>query len=191
MTSVQRRAERPHAPNEAPADFAEFYSATVQSVFDRARRVAAGDTHLAKDATQEAYARMLKCWDERRWRSAEDNRRYAVAIVTNLIYDAYRRQGRLTELDDEHDVAADDPALEAVVDEMSTLRAVRDLIEQQPVRRRAVAVLFFIEEWGIAEIASVLGITESTVRTQVERLRTLLKPCVKQMTELNRGGERS
>ena len=39
--------------------FETFYRTTVQRTFDIARRAAAGDKHLAHDATQDAYVEML------------------------------------------------------------------------------------------------------------------------------------
>ena len=175
---------------EAPEDFAEFYAATLAGVLRTVRRLA-GDHQHAVDATQEAYARMLERWPDRRCHAREANRRYTVAIASNLVIDWYRQTGRLAPLDEQYDVGEEDPGFETVTDELSTLRAVRDFIDRQPFRRRAVAVLFFLQQQTYAEVAQALGIKESTVRTHVERMRSLLKPYLDQVTEMERGGERS
>jgi len=105
--------------------------------------------------------------------------------------DHYRERGRFAELEDHHETCADDPAFGAVLDELSLLREVVRFLDGQPPRRRAVAVLWFLEDYEYAEIAEILQISESTARTQVERVRVLLKPYVDQLTRINRGGERS
>jgi DNA-directed RNA polymerase specialized sigma24 family protein len=51
-------------------------------------------------------------------------------------------------------------------------------------------VLFFLEGWEYTEIAATLDISESTVRTQVQRLRELLKPLIHRINDLDQGGER-
>lgn len=181
----------PDGPSDRLPDFAEFYAATVNRVLGVARRTAAGCHNVAWEATQEAYARMLERWPDRRRQCVEDNRRYTTAIAVNLVKDAYRHSSRSTELDDEHDRGIEDSAFEAVLNDEPTLFvAVRDFLRQQPVRRRAVGVLFLIEGLETAEIASALNMAESTVRTHVERLRVLLKPYVDRIIKEEWGGER-
>lgn len=190
MTSARPRTLQVSAADHV-ADFADFYLATAKSTFRIARRVAGGDEHVAHDATQEAYARMLRRWDTLCRRSLADNRAYAARAAINLVVDHYRRHQRLTKLEDECDPGFDDTNLAAVLDEMTTLQPVRDLIERQPVRRRAVAALLFLEDYDISEIAEILDMTPSTVRTHVQRLRTLLRPFLSRVTEIDQGGELS
>lgn len=177
-------------PADLPAGFAAFYAGTVTHVLGIARRTAAGDHDLAWDAMQEAYVRMLKRWPERRRRCLRDNRSYVTAIAVNQVKDSYRRR-RGVELRDEHEGAFEDDDFDAVLTEMGLLAAVRDFLDHQPVRRRAVGVLYFIEGLDTAEVSEALGMRESTVRTHVQRLRTLLKPYVDRIIEEERGGERS
>ena len=169
--------------------FETFYRTTVQRTFDIARRAAAGDKHLAHDATQDAYVEMLRRWDERRDRCPQDNRRYVVAIAVHKVLDWYRRQGRLTQLCDDHDQAREDAGFAEVLDKLSVLQLVRDLISRQPPARRAVAVLVFLEDLGYDEVARILEIDTSTVRTQVHRLRQMLKPAVDHAMDSEQAGE--
>lgn len=180
--------EHVDGPAELPADFAAFYAETVTYVLGIARRTAAGDHDLAWDATQEAYVRMLKRWPARRWLSVRDNRSYLTAIAVNQVKDSFRRR-RGVELRDEHDGVFEVGDFDAVLTEMGLLAAVRDFLDRQPVRRRAVGVLYFIEGLRTAEVGDALGMDESTVRTHVQRLRALLKPFVDRIIEEERGGE--
>ncbi|MEV6908393.1 sigma-70 family RNA polymerase sigma factor [Amycolatopsis sp. NPDC051071] len=184
-----------HRVPETPvfeADFEAFYAATSGRTFAAIHRVAGGDVYLARDAVQEAYLAMWKTWHERRGRELEDNRKYVRKIAVHKILDGYRaRRWQQVELDDD-DVAVlvEDGAFDAVLDELSVWRSVRELLARQPPRRRAVGVLFFLEDLNDQEIADVLGISPSTVRTHIERLRAVFRPHRDRIVELSRGGER-
>lgn len=188
MTVVNSREKQAGLAQPEPGSFNAFYAATARTTFNIAWRVTAGDQDVARDATQDAYLEMLRRWESRRCRSFDDNSRYVVGIAVRKVADWYRCHRRLTALDDEHDGGTEDPRFDDVLDELSVLQAVRDLIARQPVQRRAVGTLFFLQNCHHAEIAVALGITQSTVRTHVQRLRAQLKPLVDQT---NRGGERS
>lgn len=168
--------------------FEAFYTATVERTYLAVRRMTAGDPHLARDATQDAYVVVLQRWSERRHLSLDVNRRYVVGIAAHKVIDRYRDQHRETDLGDECDQPLEDNGFTELIDELSVLRAVRELIDRQPARRRAVATLYFLEEASYTEIATALRITESTVRTHVERMRALLKPLINRITELDEGG---
>jgi len=184
--------ERAPVPDEAIVrDFADFHAMTYRYALRKARRAAGRDEHTAYDAVQDAYATMLANWTNRCDRSLGENRAYVIRIAFNKVMDHYRERGRFAELEDHHETCADDPAFGAVLDELSLLREVVRFLDGQPPRRRAVAVLWFLEDYEYAEIAEILQISESTARTQVERVRVLLKPYVDQLTRINRGGERS
>ncbi|GAA2815726.1 sigma-70 family RNA polymerase sigma factor [Saccharopolyspora taberi] len=175
-------------PEEPGEPFEEFYLATAEQVVRVITRMAAGNSHLGEEISQQAYVAMLECWPKRRHASQEDNRRYVIGIAAKKLADWYRRLRDWDAIDDENDCPAVDPGFDKVLNELSVFKAVRDLIEQQPAHRRSVGVLYFVEEWPYQEIAEALAISESTVRTQIERLRGHLKPLIHQ---LYGGGERS
>ncbi|GAA2777000.1 hypothetical protein [Saccharopolyspora taberi] len=180
-------------PRRAPADgsFEAFYAETFSRTFKAVLRRAGGDRHVTDDATHDAYVAMLKSWPERKHRSLDENRQYVQAIAANKVFDWYRHQRRYVELDDEFDAATDESGFAEVLDELSVVGEVRALIGRQPLRRRAVGELFFLEEIGdYREIADTLSMAPSTARNHVKRLRDLLKPFVSQMTETGRRGNR-
>jgi RNA polymerase sigma factor (sigma-70 family) len=172
-----------------PASFETFYRSTASRVLRAVQRIAGGDCHLAQDATQEAFCHMLGKWPERESMPLDANRKYALGIATHKVMDGYRRRRKLTELDDDFDEGTEDSGIEAVLDRHSVFRTVRELIFRQPPRRRAVAVLFFIEELSYAEVAAVLGMETSTARTHVERLRATLKPALDRFNQAHEEGE--
>lgn len=169
--------------------FDAFYRAAAAHTFDQVRRIVP-DRETARDVTQEAYLVMLQCWPSRQHSSLKNNRQYVMGIAANKAIDWYRRRCREVELDDEIEISVDDAGFGAVMDDMSLETAVREVIKKQPPRRRAVAVLFFLQGFDYCEIAKELDMAESTARTHVQRLRSLLKPHIDQNNDRNRGGER-
>jgi RNA polymerase sigma-70 factor (ECF subfamily) len=167
-------------------DFAEFHAHTYAYARRTARRAASGDVSIADDAVQDAYASMLANWTERRDRSLGDNRAYLLRIVFNKVMDHHRQSGRFAELQSDHEICGEDPGFSTVLDSSSLMRSVREFLDSQPPRRRAVAMLRFLGDYEYSEIAQILGISESTVRTQVERVRVLLKPYVDQMMRIEK-----
>jgi RNA polymerase sigma-70 factor (ECF subfamily) len=186
MTVVHRREA--HCCSDDWGGFEAFYTATAERTYLTVRRMTAGDPHLAHDATQDAYVVLLECWSQRQHLPLDVNRRYIVGIAAHKVIDRYRSQRRDANLDDECDQPLEDNGFTELINELSALRAVRELIDRQPARRRAVATLYFLEEATYPEIATALRITESTVRTHVERMRALLKPLIDQITEPDEGG---
>ena len=72
-------------------DFDEFYAAHFDDIA-RAISLAAGDRELARDATQEAFARAL-----RRWRTVRDMDRadgWVYVVAMNQLRDHWRRLER-------------------------------------------------------------------------------------------------
>jgi RNA polymerase sigma-70 factor (ECF subfamily) len=174
-----------HVPSE-PDSFTESYVATVEKTLATARRIA-GDREIARDATQDAYVVMVERWGERRMQSLRDNQRYVIGIAVNKIADRHRHDERLSPLGDECDPPVED-GYEQILDQLTLFKMVRHLLESQSVGTRAVGILYFLEQFEYSEIAEVLGITPSTVRTQVQRLRARLRPMVNRIAEPPEGG---
>lgn len=143
----------------APAEFTTCYRTTVERTFRIAWRMARGDRRVAREATQDAYARILRDWNSHEHRAMEDIARYAAGVAIRAVADAHPDQIEYEAQDN--------------VD-----KSVLDLLDRQPTERRAAAILFFLEDHEYAEIADILGITEPVARTHVERMRVLAKPLV-------------
>lgn len=191
MTRMKPRGPRP-VPHDGDKDaFAAFYHATAKRIYWLAYRMTGSDRELASDVTQEAYLAMWLEWPQRQCLSHDVNRWYVRGILVKKVADWYRKRKMFVELDEEMDVYSIEEDLVDRLDERAVWDAVLELLKVQPPRRRVVATLHFIEKMEYAEIAQALGITESTVRTQVERFLGQLKPLRRRFTDTNRGGERS
>jgi RNA polymerase sigma factor (sigma-70 family) len=149
-----------------PMADAEFMTVLARELgtLRRMARVLVGDAEVADDLVGEAIARTLPRWRAGR---VDDVGAYVRRVVVNLAARRWRRLAVGRRRDhaalDWLGVAPDVP--EVVVERDRTLRAVMGL----PVRRRAVVLLRFYEDLTLRQIASVLGVAEGTVKSQLSR----------------------
>lgn len=140
----------------APAEFAAFYRDTVEHAFRVAYLVARGDRRVAREATQHAYERLLRRWERHELLATEDKLRHVTGMAVRAVADS----------SPERDEAG----------ERAGPGSARELIARQPMIRRAIAVLFFLEEYSEQEIAGVLDLAEPEILADVDRVRVMLKP---------------
>jgi RNA polymerase sigma factor (sigma-70 family) len=99
-----------------------------------------------------------------RWESIEKQVPYLRRAVVNVAADTHRRRYREPQPDPE------------LVIGLPELDETWQLILRLPERRRVIVVLHFYEDLALVEIASLLGIPASTVRSDLRRaLATLRK----------------
>ncbi|HEV2215229.1 MAG TPA: RNA polymerase sigma factor, partial [Terracidiphilus sp.] len=161
-----------HAEEEAIAALVDEYASTLYRVAFSVLHNAAD----AEDAVQEAFLRVLRHREQ--LREVRDRRVWLIRIVWNLVLDRKRRAKSRPETDDIADLARVLPA-EGLSAEGRAAAAqhhaqVLQCVEKLPVKEREVLVLSAFEELSSVEIASILGITESSVRSRLFRARNLM-----------------
>jgi RNA polymerase sigma-70 factor (ECF subfamily) len=128
----------------------------------------------AEDAVQDVFVRVLE--HRRSLAAVRDMRVWLIRIAWNLALDR-RRRVRPEQFDEgfaEGLVAKNLPVDEAL-NEARRIRAVLRELERLPKAEREVLLLAAIEELGTAEMAEVLGRSESAVRALLFRARTRLR----------------
>jgi RNA polymerase sigma-70 factor (ECF subfamily) len=130
----------------------------------------------AEDAVQEAFMRVLRHRDS--LSEIRDQRVWLVRIVWNVVLDRKRRSKTRPETDDIADVARLIPVEGLTAEERAAAAQHRAqvlaCVEQLPAKEREVLLLSAFEELSSVEIAAVLEITESSVRSRLFRARNLL-----------------
>jgi RNA polymerase sigma-70 factor, ECF subfamily len=130
----------------------------------------------AEDAVQEAFLRVLKHRDT--LDEVRDRRVWLIRIVWNIVLDRKRRAKTRPETDDVAELArvlpADGIERRGSRGGRATPCACAGCVEQLPVKEREVLMLSAFEELSSVEIAQVLGITESSVRSRLFRARNLM-----------------
>lgn len=177
-------------PDDDPdSSFEWFYRRTLSRVFGRALTMARGQRHVAADAVQEAYVELLKRWPSRCYRDFEENRKYLLAIACNKVIDHFRRTVGLRECElDEGIVDTSSVGVDIVIDRMTVAEAVRKFLGSLPPRQVAVAELHFREGYSYNEVAEMLDISESTVRTHVKHIRDA-SSALRKFLDADQGGK--
>lgn len=170
-SAVQDEARR-RAEEEALAALVSQYAATLYRVAFSVLRNASD----AEDAVQEAFVRVLRHRDT--LGEIRDHRVWLIRIVWNVVLDRKRRMKTRPETDDVSDLARVLPA-EGLSAEQRAAAAqhhahVLKCVEQLPAKEREVLMLSAFEELNTVEIAAVLEITESSVRSRLFRARNLM-----------------
>lgn len=170
--SAVHEQNRQHAKEAALAALVDQYATTLYRVAFSVLRNAAD----AEDAVQEAFLRVLRHRDT--LEEVRDQRVWLIRIVWNIVLDRKRRAKTRPETDDISELARVLPATGLSADERAAAAQhhaqILELVDRLPAKERQVLVLSAFEELNSVEIAEVLGITESSVRSRLFRARNLM-----------------
>lgn len=157
----------PRPPSDA--DFTELVQAAWPGLY-RTAYLLLGEHGLAEDLVQTALAKTYASWGRVLTREAAPA--YARTVLVNTAASWFRKRGWRNERPTEHlpESGYDaDPAVRPTV---------VAALAQLPPRQRAVVVLRYYDDLGVADVATALGVSEGTVKSQtsdaLRKLRTLL-----------------
>ena len=163
---------RKRAEEAAVAELVSQYAGTLYRVAYSVLRNSAD----AEDAVQETFVRVLRhreTLDEVR-----DHRVWLIRIVWNVVLDRKRRMKTRPETDDVAELARILPASGLSAEDRAAAAQhhahVLSCVEQLPAKERQVLMLSAFEELSSAEIAVVLGTSESSIRSRLFRARNLM-----------------
>ena len=169
---ARTESARVRAEEETLAALVREYAGTLYRVSFSVLRNAAD----AEDAVQEAFLRVLKHRDT--LDEVRDRRVWLIRIVWNIVLDRKRRAKTRPETDDVAELARVLPAEGLSAEDRAAAAQhhaqVLKCVETLPAKEREVLMLSAFEELSSVEIAQVLGITESSVRSRLFRARNLM-----------------
>ncbi|WP_158618220.1 RNA polymerase sigma factor [Chitinophaga lutea] len=158
--------------------FRELYEAYSRAMYNICLRMT-GHAADAEDVLQEAFVQVFKNLEK--LTSDSSLTAWIKRIVVNHCLSYLRKKKVYFE-----EVGEMDAAEEAVVDEGAyafTVSAVKEAIGQLPDGYRTVLNLYIFEEYSHREIAEMLGISESTAKTQFMRAKEKVRQLVKVKTK--------
>lgn len=130
----------------------------------------------AEDAVQEAFLRVLRHRDT--LDEVRDRRVWLIRIVWNIVLDRKRRAKTRPETDDVAELSrvlpSDGLSAEQLASAAQHHAHVLACVEKLPAKEREVLQLSAFQELNSVEIAQVLNITESSVRSRLFRARNLM-----------------
>lgn len=172
VESAVHEQARQHAQEEALAALVDQYASTLYRVAFSVLR----NQSDAEDAVQETFLRVLR--HRETLGEIRDHRVWLIRIVWNIVLDRKRRAKTRPETDDVAELARVLPVSELSAEERAAAAQhhahVLACVEKLPVREREVMMLSAFEELSSVEIAAVLEVTESSVRSRLFRARNLL-----------------
>jgi RNA polymerase sigma-70 factor (ECF subfamily) len=162
----------------SPADVEDRSYASPESLFmdqyvplARAITLLTHDSDVARDAVQEAFARLC-----REWPTVSGYRHQAAwvrKVAVNIARDQQRKQDRQAHLL----LSLEQDALDLTPDELTAegnpelWRAIREL----PDKQRTAVGLFYLADLNIAEVGAAMGVSSGTVNRHLNRARNTLR----------------
>ena len=127
----------------------------------------------AEDAAQESLVRVWRALP--RYDSRASLSTWIYTITRNRCLTAIERRRELESLSDDV-VALEADAAAPIAPEDGTAEQPRlaELVAALPERYRQALTLFYYQERSVAEVASMLGLPEGTIKTNLHRARALL-----------------
>jgi RNA polymerase sigma-70 factor (ECF subfamily) len=154
--------------------FHELYEAYSKAMYNICLRMT-GHSSDAEDVLQEAFVQIFK--NLQKLESDSSLTAWIKRIVVNHCLSYLRKKKVYWE-----EVGDTEAAVETDVDEEEhalTVSMVKEAIRELPDGYRTVLNLYIFEEYSHREIAALLGITESTVKTQFMRAKEKVRQLVK------------
>lgn len=153
--------------------FAYIYKVTVSQIMAVCRRYAANDDE-AKDILQESYIKIYKSITKFDVNSPFES--WAKRIAINTAIDHYRRKLKNAfQLNENFDRAEEEEVMVSNDILNYDFEKVMLAIQELPDGYRIILNLFVLENKSHKEIAELLGIAESTSRSQLTKARKTLK----------------
>ncbi len=166
------RIAEAQAEEAALAALVDEYSGTLYRVAFSVLR----NSTDAEDAVQEAFLRVLR--HRQTLGEIRDYRVWLIRIVWNVVLDRKRRTKTRPETDDVDELKFVLASTGLTAEEIAAARQhhshVLACVDRLPDKERQVLTLSAFEELSSVEIAAVLGITESSVRSRLFRARNLM-----------------
>lgn len=134
-----------------------------------------GEQMTAEDIVVEGFLKVFDKIDQYKGQGSFEGWIRRIMVNESLGY--LRQRKRLLEvpmLDEAQGIADDDPRIDQSLEADELMHMIGTL----PLGYRTVFNLYAIEGYAHAEIAQILGITESTSKSQLHRARTLLQQLV-------------
>jgi RNA polymerase sigma-70 factor (ECF subfamily) len=157
------------APVDPMPSYDDFYAANRRGVLSLAWSLT-GDSSTAEELAQDAFLEALRSWDKIGRYDRPDA--WVRRVVANRAVSRFRRRrserGAMAKLRAERLRVVDAPALPD--EDEQFWRHVRAL----PPRQAQCVALHYLEDRPVAEIAEILGCTETTVRVHLHRGRLAL-----------------
>jgi RNA polymerase sigma factor (sigma-70 family) len=154
--------------------FTAIYNEQYAKVFRLCKGYFNGNEVIAVDATQEVFIKVWQHMEEFRNESSMSTWIYRIAVNTCLLY--LRKASTRKEIQTETFPERPDELYNAVTEQR--LKKMYNCIQQLDETGRLI-ILLVLDGIEYADISSIIGITEDTLRVKIHRIKKSLSNCVK------------
>jgi len=166
---------------------ADAYDFLVQAYSRRVLSIAIGLVRNRADAEDLAQEAFVKAFETlHRFREGKPFGPWIYRIVTNLALDLLKRKARRDEsrnVDATDTIATRRDDADRALTTRELAGRIDEAIESLPPIQRAVARLLLVEEFSHGEVAEMIGLRESTVRSHLALARAKLREALGDMRE--------
>ena len=160
---------------DSDAEFTALVLRQARFVFQVAYAVLL-NAHEAEDAVQETF---LKLYRNRGWQQAQNERAFLARTAWRVALDMRpsgpRSRAMIESLDHADAIPAAQPGPDQMLLASDQHARIHAALNTLPEELRVPLLLSSFDELNSREIGSVLGIPEGTVRTRLQRARSLLR----------------
>ncbi len=154
-------------------EFEQFFLENYQAVL-HVLALTTGDHERATDATQEAFIKAYARWSK--IRTYDSPAAWVRRVAINASRDALRSDHRRRRREEAQPFGDEPSAADKSTSDANAFRLLGKLSDRQ----REVATLFYVDDRSVAEIASILGLSEGTVKSHLAAARDRLRGLVEQ-----------
>jgi len=168
-----------HKDRKSPAFQRELYQLHYRRIYNTCLRII-GNSMDAEETMHDVFLKLFDHIDDLQDEKAFYSWSQSIAIRTSI--DRVRKKNPVFErLDDHLSIAGEEPEVETGEEPELTVEAIKRALNSLPDGYRIVLSMRLFEESEFEEIANVLQIKESTVRSQYVRGREKLASMLKSL----------
>ncbi len=149
-------------------DFQDLYDSYSKDVYRFALWLS-GDRARAEDLTSETF---IRAWTRRDAIRTETLKAYLISIARNLYLMQIRKESRVTDLEDIHSDPS--PGPDRVTESRHELSRIEEILQSMRECDRTAFVLRVKHELPYADIARILGLSLTSAKVKVHRVRKRL-----------------
>ena len=133
--------------------------------------------HDADDIVSEVFTRLWIVWDDRYQFTHEINKGWIYRTAINVMHERFRqlKRNRTDELEAIKTIQGED-MINSREEDIVFEEHIKDILHGLSDDEKRIFDLFILQRYSYKEISSMLNVPSGTLRSQISRLRTRLKP---------------
>ena len=142
-----------------------------------------GEVSLAEDATHEAFIRIANNMHKVGEVESARTRKFIMVIVQNVARTIRKNERKYVEMDETIEAASNEDVELEILKKLS-LESVVSLLDELPIIYKEIVILYWLEDYSVAEVAKFLNVSPNTIKKRISRGRKIISEKL-----MERGGD--